>query len=59
MNGVATSEYDARNQHLIADFERENLFFGEGKAQLRHTIYFNPSGRECPARVASASSLAT
>ena len=35
---VTSGEHDAGNQHLVADFQRPDFFFGEGKGKLDHKI---------------------
>ncbi len=30
--GVAPGEHDAGNKHLVTDFQRPDIFFGEGKS---------------------------
>ena len=34
MDRVAPGEHDAGNQHLVADFQRPDFFFGEGELQV-------------------------
>ena len=39
---IATGEYDAGNQHLVADFQRADFFFGERKGKFDHCkVSFN------------------
>ena len=35
---VAPGEHDAGNQHLVADFQRPDFFFGEGEGKFSHKI---------------------
>jgi hypothetical protein len=43
LRSVTPGDHDAGNQNLVADFQRADFFFGEGKAQFRHGSHFNPN----------------
>jgi hypothetical protein len=46
---VAPGEHAAGNQNLVADFQRPDFVFGEGKIQFCHGLHFNPNQSESPA----------